>query len=72
MILPKAGARLAVFGISLNHGGVQIQEAAKKFADALAARSGLPVELRVERDYEQLFDSIQSGKTTLAWLPPLF
>ncbi len=62
---------MAIFGISRSHGGVQVEEGARKFAERLGARAGLPVELRVERDYQDLFDALTTGRVTLAWLPPL-
>jgi phosphonate transport system substrate-binding protein len=62
---------MVIFGISRSHGGVQVEEGARKFAERLSARAGVPVELRVERDYQDLFDALTTGRVTLAWLPPL-
>src|ERR1700682_44287 len=62
---------MLIFGISRSRGGVQVEEGARKFGERLGARAGLPVELRVERDYQDLFDALTNGRVTLAWLPPL-
>lgn len=61
----------AIFGISLSHGGAQVQEAARAFAARLAARSAIDVQLSVEDDYDALFAALQAGRVSMAWLPPL-
>jgi phosphonate transport system substrate-binding protein len=61
----------AVFGISRSHGGAQVQNAARRFAERLSAMSPIEVQLAIEPDYDRLFDALKSGRVSMAWLPPL-
>jgi phosphonate transport system substrate-binding protein len=61
----------AVFGISRSHGGAQVQDAARKFAERLSAMSSIEVHCTVEADYDRLFEALKAGRVSMAWLPPL-
>jgi phosphonate transport system substrate-binding protein len=59
------------FGVSLIYGGKTPLDDARRFADALAARLGQPVEPQVASNYRELTDGVLSGDVHLAWMPPL-
>jgi len=59
------------FGVSRQHGGARLEEAAHLFAGLLAEQLGKTASLRIADDYPNLLDAVLTGETDVAWMPPL-
>ena len=59
------------FGVSRSHGGHDLETAARRFAEALAARLGRKITSTITPDYERLLEGVLVGGVSIAWMPPL-
>ena len=66
-----AGASAIRFGVSRNHGGLQLLDGARALAEALGGALGETVRLTIAFDYVHLLRNFSSGAIDVAWMPPL-
>jgi phosphonate transport system substrate-binding protein len=64
------GEETLAFGLSRQHAGLHLDEAATAFCAALGRRLGIVVEAKILDDYARLLDALLDSQVALGWLPP--
>lgn len=58
------------FGLSLHHGGANLERRARGFAEVLSQRIDRCVRVVLEPDYDRLLEGVRVGGLDVAWLAP--
>src|SRR5690349_10314831 len=59
------------FGVSRSHAVLDLEGAARRFAEALGQLAGCKIGVTITRDYERLLEGVLVGAIGVAWMPPL-